>query len=209
MNLHTLLNRADIWRGRESVSQTVPHLPTGYPELDEPLGGGWPLGALTEILVDREGIGELRLLIPALARLSRTRWQAWVAPPHVPYAPALTAAGIDLRHLVWIRAHGDDQVLWSLEQSLRSGVCGAVLGWPKRADNRALRRLQLAAEHGEATGFLFRSRREARQPSPAAVRLELEHRAGGLAVHILKRRGGWAGKPVEIRDARFERQGTG
>ena len=196
MNLHSLLARTDIWRGRETSPQTAPHLSTGYPVLDERLGGGWPVGALTEVLVDQEGIGELRLLMPALAHLPRERWQAWIAPPHIPYAPALAAAGIDLQRLVWIRTTGDDQTLWSLEQSLRSGVCGAVLGWPKRADNRALRRLQLAAEHGEATGFLFRPRQEAHHSSPAAVRLELEYDTKGLSVHILKRRGGWAGAPV-------------
>ncbi|WP_303905491.1 translesion DNA synthesis-associated protein ImuA [Thiohalomonas denitrificans] len=200
MNLNSLLTRADIWRGRDTSPQTTPHLSTGHPALDERLGGGWPVGALTEILVDQKGIGELRLLTPALAHLSRAYWQAWIAPPHIPYAPALAAAGIDLQRLVWIRTCGDDQTLWSLEQSLRSGVCGAVLGWPGRADNRALRRLQLAAEHGEASGFLFRPRQEAHQPSPAAVRLELEleHDTRGLTVHILKRRGGWAGQPVVL-----------
>src|SRR2546430_13734680 len=90
-----LLDRPDIWRG-DSLSRTgAPTLPCGFPGLDAELpGGGWPAGALTEILLAHEGIGELRLLGPALAGLSRRGLRlVWVAPPHLPYAPALAAAG--------------------------------------------------------------------------------------------------------------------
>src|SRR3989440_5853991 len=90
-----LLDRPDIWRG-DSLSRTgAPTLPCGFPGLDAELpGGGWPAGALTEILLAHEGIGELRLLGPALAGLSRRGLRlVWIAPPHLPYAPALAAAG--------------------------------------------------------------------------------------------------------------------
>src|SRR2546429_3509345 len=90
-----LLDRPDIWRG-DSLSRTgAPTLPCGFPGLDAELpGGGWPAGALTEILLAHEGIGELRLLGPALAGLSRRGLRlVWIAPPHLPHAPALAAAG--------------------------------------------------------------------------------------------------------------------
>lgn len=198
MNLDALLQRSDIWRGNDHSTPESPHRPTGNAELDERLGGGWPVGALTEILLDRHGIGELRLLLPALAGLPRERWQAWIAPPYIPYAPALAGAGINLSHLLWIRTEAPAEALWALEQSLRSGVCGAALGWPRAPDNKALRRLQLAAEQGEACGFLFRPRREARHPSPAAVRLELQSDHDGLTAHILKHRGGWGNRTIRL-----------
>ncbi len=198
MNLDTLLQRADLWRAG-AAAPAAPHLGTGSPELDEQLGGGWPLGALTEILLDHQGIGELQLLLPALARLSRERWQAWVEPPHIPYAPALADAGIDLSRFLWVHAR-DKERLWAMEQALRSGACGAVLGWPADPDTRSLRRLQLAAEHGSACGFLFRPRRAARHPSPAAVRLELEPGQDRMVLHVLKRRGGWGtGRRLRVR----------
>lgn len=193
---HLLKNRADIWRGRGDSPSAEPRSPTGLAALDERIGGGWPVGALTEILLDRHGVGELSLLTPALARLPEGRWQAWVDPPHVPYAPALSAAGIDLARLLWVRARSPADTLWAVEQALRSGVCAAVLGWPAEASARNLRRLQLAAEHGAAMGFLFRSRREARHPSPAALRLLLEPAGEGLQVHVVKRRGGRPPAPV-------------
>src|SRR6266436_1603564 len=100
-----LLDRPDIWRG-DSLSRTgTPTVACGFPELDTELpGGGWPAGALTEILPAHEGIGELRLLGPALAGLSQRGLRlVWIAPPHLPYAPALAAAGIDLTRLIVVR----------------------------------------------------------------------------------------------------------
>lgn len=204
MNLEALLQRADIWRGGEHSLRDSIHgtdqavVSAGHEALNRELpGGGWPLGALTELLLDQQGIGELQLLMPALASLSREgRWLVWVAPPHLPYAPALATAGIELSRLLVIRPQQVDDVLWSMEQALRSGACGAVLAWPREADTRRLRRLQLAAEQGNAMGVLFRPLCESAQASPAALRLQLESSPAGMAVHMLKRRGGRLARPL-------------
>lgn len=171
-------------RAREVVA-------TGIPELDSLLpDGGWPVGALTELLFPAEGIGELRLLIPALARVAREgRWLAWISPPHAPYAWALRALGVDLSKLLLVEVKEPKETLWAVEQALGSGACGAVLAWPEPGVERSLRRLQLAAERGRSLGFLFRPSGAARQPSPSALRLRLEPRSGALLVHVVK--GGW------------------
>ena len=78
--------------------------------------------------------------------------------------------------------------LWATEQCLRAGCLSAVLCWPQKVDDRALRRLQVAAESGQALAFAFRDARVAAQPSPAALRLQFE--AGQL--RVLKCRGGLA-----------------
>ena len=89
---------------------------------------------------------------PALARLSAAGERiVLVAPPHVPYPQAWQNAGVDLRQLSVIQASERD-ALWAAEQCLRSGSCGAVLCWPHKADDRALRRLQVAAETGSDPG---------------------------------------------------------
>jgi hypothetical protein len=77
-----------------------------------------------------------------------------------------------------------------VEQCLRSGSCGAVLCWPRKADDRALRRLQVAAETGQTLAFAWRSLNEAINPSPAALRLAVE--ASPAQVRVLKCRGGLA-----------------
>ncbi len=201
MSLDQILQRADVWRaGRLPATQRA--VASGFERLDARLpGGGWPRGALTEILFAREGTGALRLLMPALARLSRDedRWICWVAPPWIPYAPALQDAGIDLSRVLLVHPGARQDGLWAVEQSLRSGTCSAVLAWPTVNDSAVLRRLQLAAEAGDASGFLFRPQSVAGSPSPAALRLQLHARRGDdLVVSLLKRRGGQPTGPLHL-----------
>ncbi len=186
--LEQLRRHPAIWCRRAPPANT---LSTGFPALDAVLpDAGWPLGALTEILVSREGTGELRLVMPALAELAaRGRWLAWVAPPYVPYAPALVARGIVLPRLLWVRSRHTAQQLWSAEQALRSGACGAVLAWLSRVHPRRLRRLQLAAENAGAWALLFRAEAARGDGSPASLRLCVTPGPRGLAVHVLKCRG--------------------
>src|SRR5687767_4935847 len=66
VDIDSLLSRPDVWRGRATTQHAT--LPTGQSALDALLpGGGWPLGALTEICCAEEGLGEISLLMPALA----------------------------------------------------------------------------------------------------------------------------------------------
>lgn len=189
-----LLRHPGLWRAREQVGATaeVPGRPTGYATLDRCLpGGGWPRQGLIEILADRYGIGELSLLMPALAALGHEEdeqgWLAWICPPYQPYAPALAARGIDLRRLLLVRAEPAE---WAMEQALRSGACSAVIGWSACRDRRGLRRLQLAAGQSRCMAVLFRGLADGDEPSPAVLRIALEPGRSGLAVRILKSRGG-------------------
>lgn len=189
-----------VWRGRDQAGQKA-GLASGYPELDRHLpGGGWPSASLTEILTTQYGIGELRLLMPALSVLSRATppqqdfsepgWIAWVAPPFQPYPPALQQRGIDLSRMLIVRPKNAGEILWSAEQALSSGTCAAVLLWPEMLDDQGSRRLQLAAEKGRSWAIAFRPLAARREPSAAALRLELHSSAQGTRVHILKSRGG-------------------
>lgn len=187
-----LNRRGDIWRGRRAAPGTLCGIPSGFADLDALLtAGGWPLGALTEVLSDHPSL-TLSLALPALIRLSREpRWLLLVNPPYQPFAPALAARGLDLRRLVIVQAADDGP--WACEQGLRSGACGAVLAWADRLSSKASRRLQLAAEQGKALALLTRPSSEERQPSPAALRLRTEPHPDGIAATLLKQRGALAG----------------
>src|SRR5690606_10401619 len=151
----------------------------------------WPEGALSELLIPVDGVGELQLLWPTLARLSQASERiVLVAPPYVPFAPAWQAAGITLRQVQVIEANSPRDALWATEQCLRSGSCGVVLCWPQKADDRALRRLQVAAESGRTLAFATRPMTAARNPSPAALRIAIDARPAQL--RVLKCRGGLA-----------------
>lgn len=203
--LDTLLRGPHLWRGDSQAEVAVPSVSTGFGALDTLLpGGGWPRAALIELLAPRPGVGELSLLMPALARLSGTdQWIALVSPPHVPYAPALAAAGIDLARVVIVRAGDGADTLWAMEQALGSGSCGAVIGWPSFVNERSLRRLQLAAETGRALGLYFSSG-QATSSSLAALRLQLTPADDRLRVHVLKVRGSGIGTTLVL-DVRPER----
>jgi hypothetical protein len=198
LSFSTLLDRPDIWRGDSLNRAGAPVVSSGFPALDAALpGGGWPAGALTEILPAHEGIGELRLLGPALAALSRRGLRlAWIAPPHLPYAPALAAAGIDTAKLVIVRTASHRETLWAAEQALAANACGTVLVWLQSTKYVELRRLQIAAEGGRAPAFLFRLPEAASESSPAALRIALGTSEGGLAVSVFKRRGTPLARPI-------------
>lgn len=189
--LNEVLARPDIWRGADFARVTAE--PSGFAALDRRLpGGGWPVGALTELYVAAQGIGEMQLVLPWVARLTQAGGRvALVDPPHLPYAPALAQAGVHLPRTVLVRPQSEAGGLWATEQILRAGACGAALIWPPALDQTALRRLQLAAEAGRTTALLFRESRAAAESSPAALRLRLSARAsGGLHIEIFKCRGG-------------------
>lgn len=172
---------------------------TGNEALDALLpDGGWPFGRLTEVFAAREGIGELRLLMPALARLSSEgKWVAWVGPPHLPYGPALAAGGVNLSRFCMVRAKSPRENLWAAEQILASGSCGAVVSWVSEHEVRIFRRLQLAAEKGRGLGILFRPFADAPLPSPATLRLAVEGRWTSTVVRVLKG-GGAAGRSARL-----------
>lgn len=195
--LNTLIQDARVWQGHRHTTTTLPAELTGYQALDNQLGGlGWPRGALSECLLDAPGIGELQLLLPLMQRFSRAgKTVFWLNPPHTPYAPALARAEVDLAQVVMIHTEDSGDLLWTLENCLRSTATGLVLAWPGKLAIRDIRRLQLAAEAGDNICVLFRSRQLAAQSSPAALRLELQPgEQGDLRINILKRRGSWPGQ---------------
>ena len=200
LSLADVLARPDVWRGDALAQAPLPGVPTGFAELDAELpGGGWPRGGLVELLAAQAGIGELGLLLPALARFSaaESSWVVCVAPPYPLHAPAWEAAGVALSHLLITRARGGDAA-WACARVLEADGVGALLAWLPGADANALRRLQLAAEASRTLAFVFRPLARAREASPAPLRLVLEGAGGRLAVSFLKRRGGTRPQPLSL-----------
>jgi protein ImuA len=178
-----------LWRASQRACSSVRSVDTGYPELTGELpGGGWPAGALVELLAQQPGIGELRLLAPVLAR-SGGRPVVLIQPPHALQPLALAYWGVDSSGFVTLPAPRTADALWAAEQALRAGTCAAVLLWQSHMRVDALRRLNLAAQSGSALFFLFRPAAAARDASSAPLRLALAPKRDGLDVTFVKRRG--------------------
>jgi len=190
-----------LWQaGRRVPARAV--LPTGHPALDTALAdGGWPRGALSELLLPATGVGELPLLLPALAaNCAAGDWLVLLSPPFLPAANVWQAAGIDTRRLLLLTPPDARSWLWSAEQSARAGHC-ALLAWQGRhaPGMRELRRLQLAAQTGNNLVVLLRPASAGINTSPAALRLALTPRErGAVEIGILKQRGGFAGRQVTL-----------
>jgi len=175
-------------------------VPTGVAALDAQLpGGGWPVGALTEILQAPGTHAEWRLLLPALA-LCGSDAVLLVGAPHTPWVPSLSAQGLSWRRMLWVGVQKVADGLWATEQALRCAGVDAVLAWLPKARADQLRRLQLAAAEFNKLLFVFRAAQAQGESSPAVLRLLLEHGpihskgADGpsddsLSVRLLKRRG--------------------
>jgi protein ImuA len=199
--LAEVLGRPDIWRGDRLAEAPLPAVASGFASLDVQLpGGGWPRGALTELLIDGSGLGEMSLLLPTLRAVREEGgWSLLIAPPHPLQAPAWAAAGVDLARLAVVSPASERDALWAMEQALASGAPGLVLGWAAHADGRALRRLQVAAAGGRALALLFRPLRAAEEASPAPLRLMLAAGTEGrLSVYLIKRRGPPLTTPIEL-----------
>jgi protein ImuA len=211
--LQQVINRNDTWRGSHrhfqgpgasanSDNHGSQGLSTGYAALDAQLQqGGWPLDSTIELLSDGCGLGAMGLFLSAMEHPSEQgRWQVFIAPPYIPYAPLLAARGIDTQQVLLVHPQNRKDLLWATEQALRSSTCSAVFSWLGAQDYRysELRKLQLAAADGDSLAVLFRPNQVSDHHAPASLRLQMrEYRK----VHILKQRGGNQSIDVELSPA--------
>nr|WP_315491716.1 translesion DNA synthesis-associated protein ImuA [uncultured Rhodoferax sp.] len=196
---------ADVWQADALASAPGRVLATGDVALDAQLpGGGWPLGALSEILQPPGVHNEWRLLLPALARCG-TGTVVLVGAPHMPFGPALAAQGLLPQRLLWVAApegaKGGAQRLWATEQALRCADVDAVLAWLVQARPEQLRRLQMAAAEYNKLLFVLRPEQAQHESSPAVLRLWVatsQDGADALEVRALKRRGPPMDQPLRL-----------
>lgn len=195
--LAELLHNPLLWQGNQ-LARADDAVASGFVALDRELpGGGWPQASLTELLLDHDGIGELRLVLPALKALVQAgEWIALIAPPHVPYAPAFARHGIDPGRVIVVDTAEEKNRWWSAEQVLRANSAGALLFWPRAVNDAQTRRLQLAAQDSQSLAFVFTGTARAEQPSPAPLRIRLSLAEEKLRIDVFKRRGGVMTRPL-------------
>jgi protein ImuA len=178
-----------LWRASQLARGHARCVDTGHGALSTQLpGGGWPVGTLIDLLLQQPGIGEMRMLRPALESVAARRI-VLLQPPHPPQALALAALGVAPSQLIWLRTSRTADALWAAEQVLRSGSCGALLFWQSHMRSESLRRLHLAAQGGDTLFFMMRPLAASQDASPAPLRLALRPAQGGIDIDFVKRRG--------------------
>lgn len=181
-----------VWRGSELLQRSGTVVPTGHAGLDRELpGGGWPCGALTELLQPHAGVSEWRMVGPGLGRLvAEGGTVLLIGPPQPPHLPGLRQYGLQPERVVWIESDSADRRLWIAEEAIKANVQGAVLAWLPKARPEQLRRLQSCAQRHSGPVFLFRPALVQAETSPAPLRLLVQPgTGGGIRLRILKRRG--------------------
>ncbi len=185
---------AEIWHADELAMSQGQVTPTGDAALNAQLpGGGWPVGALVEVLQAQSGHNDWRLLLPALchAQAKTAGVLVLVGAPHAPFAPGLAGQGLDSGRLLCINTATPASRLWAAEQALRCKDVAAVLAWLPQARADSLRRLQICAAEHQKLLFVMRPAKAQNESSPAVLRLITSNAldSDALLVNILKRRG--------------------
>ncbi len=178
-----------LWRADQVLVQHAATVSSGHILLDDSLPGrGWPSAVLTELLLQQNGIGEMQLLRPALQAVAARRI-VLVQPPHLPHIAAWSNWDLPPERLLWIKAASNADALWSAEQVLRNGGCGALLLWQTQARPESLRRLHLAAQDTDMLFWTMRPLACAQDTSPSPLRLGLRPAMRGIRIDIVKQRG--------------------
>lgn len=184
--LQPLLQQGQVWTAARAQAMPRGVWNSGFAALDAALpGGGWPRQGLVECFAAATGIGEISLFQPVLRAAGRC---CWLAPPLIPYAPALQQWGLDLRQQLWVQPKAEER-LWAAETVAQSGAYPVLLAWLEQASPAQLRRLSLAAEEQGVLLLAFRPERATSQASPARLRLRLQQQQGALQVNLFKGRG--------------------
>jgi len=183
---------------------------SGCQPLDRLLPGrGFRRGTLIEWLAVGEGSGAGTLALAAAGAACRDGGMLVVLDRRREfYPPAALYIAVDPQNLIVVRAAGQADNDWVLDQALRSPAVAAVLAWPEKLDGRTFRRLQLAAEESGAVGLFVRSASVRDEPSWADVRLLVEPlplpagvesaRMRRLRIHLLRYRGTTNGRRVNV-----------
>ncbi|MGS2719531.1 translesion DNA synthesis-associated protein ImuA [Paraglaciecola aestuariivivens] len=188
-----------LWQANHA--QPVRHAQhTGFQELDEALQGGFPEYGVIDIRTPL-GIGELRLLLPSLLMRQQQRSAeiiGLIAPPLQLNSEMWAEFGFSLSQLMLVQPQADKQLLWSAEQSLKSGCCHSVIMWQNTLSVTQVKRLQMAAEKGNSLLFIMRQPIQEHISLPVTLGLSLSPAKEGIQAQITKRRGAWSNRAFNV-----------
>lgn len=192
-HLQQLIDKGIVWQGQTKVAQANDYIKTGFPRLDDLLGGGWQSPGLHEWQLEAP-FSEQRLLLPIAQQVIEQGLAVfWVNPPAQLSAASLIYHGLaDAMHIV-VEADEKD-ACWAFEQILQTKNTAAFVWLPQNeTTSPKVRRWHKASESGQM-GVVITGCSQHAEARPYSNRLKVRLNENALCVDILKRRSGW---PVE------------
>jgi protein ImuA len=153
--------QADILRlqGFKTVQNTV--LEAGLGPLKHAFPNAtFPRGAMHEFVSSKPEqtaatIGFLGGLLSIL--MGNTGTALWISSSRMLFPPALKSFGLNPDRFIFIDVQKEKDALWALDEALKCSALTAVIGELPNMGFTHSRRLQLAVEESQVTGFLLRN----------------------------------------------------
>ncbi len=81
----------------------------------------------------------------------------WISLSGNLFPPALKTFGVEPDRVIFVNLINDKDVLWVMEEALKCAGLAGVVGEVRELDFKQSRRLQLAVEQSQVTGFILRN----------------------------------------------------
>ena len=122
--------------------------------------GTFPLGAVHEFLsVRAEDTAATSGFVAGLlsSLIGSSGMALWISSSRKLFPPALRNFGLEPDRFIFIDLQKEKDVIWAMDEALKCGALSAVVGEVREISFNASRRLQLAVERSQVTGFILRS----------------------------------------------------
>lgn len=163
------LSKTDILKGLQTdILRLQGFKSSGNVALDIGLGpiidafpnSSFPLGAVHEFLsTQREDAASTNGFIAGLlsSLMESSGATLWISSSRTLFPPALKSFGIEPDRFIFLDLQKEKDVLWAMDESLKCSALSAVIGEMHEIDFTSSRRLQLAVEQSNVTGFILRN----------------------------------------------------
>jgi len=153
--------QTDILRMQGFKSSANVELDIGLgPILDAFPNSSFPLGAVHEFLsTQREDAASTSgFLAGLLSSVMGTHGATvWISSSRTLFPPALKSFGLEPDRFIFLDLQKEKDVLWAMDECLKCSALSAVVGEIREIDFNSSRRLQLAVEQSQVTGFILRN----------------------------------------------------
>ena len=119
----------------------------------------FPLGAVHELIADslEDAAATSGFISAILASIMKNAGSCiWINRSQSVFPPALKSFGISPDKIIFIYLKKEKEILWAMEEALKCTGLSAVIGEVQDLSFNASRRLQLAIEQSQVTGFIVR-----------------------------------------------------